>query len=299
MGRLVVVITVTMSIAMALLVAPAAHAGLYMEHEAVMPNPADMTRSIRQTLHSWLEGQRFKRESPLRGETIIIDLVKREVYGVNADKKTYWKMAVEKYQQLALLSLVVMGVKVAPDGTPIVPEPMFEATGQSSTIEGRKAAEVRAAGVLPTGVSTSLWVSRDVPVEAGKLAQHMRISLGDPRGPSWDALFRQWESLPGYPVQNVTTIRAPQGNILTSETLLTFREMKIPDSEFQVPKGYALVTDPVTELERQAAAAQAPVGIGAPLGKRPPVPVGAVPKGTAPLPSSSPSVSPSAPPVRR
>ncbi|MCC7109068.1 MAG: hypothetical protein IT382_07265, partial [Deltaproteobacteria bacterium] len=45
-----------------------ADAGVYMEHEAVLPNPADLSKSIKQTLHSWQDGRRFKRESPLRGE---------------------------------------------------------------------------------------------------------------------------------------------------------------------------------------------------------------------------------------
>ena len=30
-----------------------ARAGTYLEHEAVLPNPADLTKSIKQTLHSW------------------------------------------------------------------------------------------------------------------------------------------------------------------------------------------------------------------------------------------------------
>jgi len=245
-----------------------AQAGMYLEHEAVLPNPVDMTKSIKQTLHSWHEGKRFKRESPMRGETVIIDLVKREVYGVNDQKKTYWKMGADKYQQLALLSLVVMGVKLGPDGMPIVPDPLFVETKQTATIEGRKSFEVKIAGALPPGVTTSIWVSKEVPVEVDTIVAQMRISLGDPKGAGYEALFHQWGSLPGYPVQNVTTIRGPQGLITTSETLLTFREMKIPDSEFAVPKGYALIADPLSELEKAAAAQAGPAGIGAPLGQK-------------------------------
>jgi hypothetical protein len=267
----------------------AAHAGLYMEHEAILPNPADMTRSLKQTLHSWHEGKRFKRESPLRGETVIIDLEKREVYGVNEQKKTYWKMPAERYQQLAMMSLIVMGVKVGADGQLVVPDPLFAQTSQTSTIEGRKAVEVKIAGELPPGVQTSIWVSKDVPIDVKSLVEQMRISLGDPRGAGYEALFRQWGSLGGYPIQNVTTIRTPNGVITTSETLLTFREMKIPDSEFQVPKGFALVTDPVTELERAAAGASGPVGIGAPLSQKPARPVG------APAPAATPAATPAAP----
>lgn len=269
----VLVVVLSLAFAMPALLATDARAGVYMEHEAVLPNPADLTKSLKQTLHSWHEGRRFKRESPLRGETVIIDLDKREVYGVNEQKKTYWKMPADKYQQLALTSLVVMGVQVSPAGQPLVPDPMFAPTSKTSTIEGRAAVEMKVTGKLPPGVSTSIWVSKDVPVEMTNLVEQMRISLGDPKGPAFEQLFQQWGALPGYPVQNVTEIRTPQGTIVTSETLLTVQEKKIPDSEFQVPKGFALVIDPVTELERQAAAANGPAGIGAPLQAKPATPV--------------------------
>lgn len=259
-----------------LLSAVPAQAGWYLEHEAVLPNPADMTKSIKQTLHTWHEGRKFKRESPLRNETVVIDLDKGEVYGINAQKKTYWKLPAAKYQQLAMLALVVMGVKLAPDGQPIVPDPMFAETGQTATIEGRKAFEVKIAAQLPPGVSTSLWLSKEVPVDVSQLVDQMRLSLGNPQGAAYENLFRQWGALKAYPVQNVTTISMNDPRtgrpttITTSETLLTFREMKVPAEEFAIPKGFALVTDPITELERAAAqmqAGQPAVGIGAPLGK--------------------------------
>jgi hypothetical protein len=247
-----------------------AHAGLYLEHEAVLPNPADMTKSIKQTLHTWHEGNRFKRESPLRNETVIIDLDKGEVYGVNTQKKTYWQLPAAKYRQLAMLSLVVMGVKVSADGTPIVPDPMFAATGQTATIEGRPAFEVKVAAQLPPGVTTSLWLSKAVALDPSQLVQQMKVSLGNPTGAAFDRLYAQWGGLSAYPVQNVTTIRLPNNALITtSETLLTYREMKIPASEFAVPAGFALVGDPITELEKAAAAAApSAAGIAAPLGSR-------------------------------
>lgn len=276
-------LVVALGLLSALLLVIPAQAGWYLQHEAVLPNPADMTKSIKQTLNTYHEGKKFKRESPLRNETVVIDLDKGEVYGINTQKRTYWKLPTAKYQQLALLSLVVMGVKLGPDGMPVVPDPMFAETGQTATIEGRKSFEVKVAAQLPPGVTTSLWLSSEVPVGIQQLVEQMKVSLGNPTGPAYDALFRQWASLRGYPVQNVTTISmndprtGKPTTITTSETLLTYREMKIPATEFAVPKGFALVTDPVTELERAAAQMQmqqAPAaGIGAPLGAKPPSPV--------------------------
>lgn len=254
-----------------------ARAGTYLEHEAVLPNPADLTKSIKQVLHSWQDGRRFKRESPLRGEVVIIDLDKNAVFGVNAARKTYWKLPADKYQRLALMSLVVMGIKLGADGTPEVPDPMFAPTGRSATIDRWHAQELKISAQLPPGVSTSIWVSPDVTLPLTQLVAQMRVSLGDPKGAAYEGLFRQWGALPGYPVQNVTTVQTPNGLVTTSETLLSFREMPIAPSEFEVPKGFALVTDPLTELEQKMmAGGGAPAGIGAPLKSAPPPP--AVPK---------------------
>ncbi|MBI1947209.1 MAG: hypothetical protein HYS27_16055 [Deltaproteobacteria bacterium] len=249
-----------------------ARAGTYLEHEAVLPNPADLSKSIKQVLHSWQDGRRFKRESPLRGEVVIIDLDKKAVFGVNESRKTYWKLSTERYQRLALMSLVVMGVQLGLDGNPIVPDPMFTATGNKALIDERwHAVEMKITAALPPGVSTSIWVSPDVTLPLAQLVSQMRVSLADPKGAAYETLYRQWSALPGYPVQNVTTVQTPNGLVTTSETLLTFREMKIEPSTFEVPKGFALVTDPLTELEqRMQAGGGAPAGIGAPLKPPPP-----------------------------
>jgi hypothetical protein len=244
--------------------APPATAGIYTEHEAVLPNPVTF-QPIKQTIRSWREGRRYKRENPLRNETVVVDLDKREVIGINAAQRTYWKLPADKYQQLAMLSLVVMGVTATPDGKLVVPDPMFVPREETAVIEGRKARRVDIGGQLPQGVSTSIWLSDEVKLPIDDLVEQLRISLGDPKGPEFESLFRQWKQLKGYPVQTVTVIKTPQAEVVTSETLLRYEERKIPLAEFEVPKGFALVSDPITDFERAAVNMRGPAGIGAPL----------------------------------
>lgn len=253
---------------LASLVAVSAHAGTYMEHEAVLPNPVTL-KPVKQTIRSWRDGKKYKRENPMRNETVVVDLDKREVIGISASTKTYWKLSAERYQQLAMISLVVMGVSATPDGKVNVPDPLFTKTAQTAVIEGRKAYEVKVNGNMPQGVSTSIWLSEEVKLPMDDLVEQLRISLGDPKSPELEPLFRQWKELKGYPVQNVTTIQTPQGEVVTSETLLRYETKKIDKAEFEIPKGYALVTDPITQLEEAQRKAQGPAGIGAPL-KPPP-----------------------------
>ena len=253
--------------AIAAIAAPAASAGYYMEHESVMPNPATF-QPMKATVRSWHDGKRFKRENPIRNEVVIIDLESRMVVGMNPTQKTYWKLPAERYRQLAMLSLVVMGVTPKPDGTIDVPDPLFIKTGQTAVVEGRKAYQVKVLGKLPPGVESEVWLSEEIPLTTEKLIAELRLALGDPKDPSFELLFGQWRELTGYPIQNVTTIMTPKGKVMSSETLLTFREMPIDPKEFLIPKGYALTEDPISMMERLMAAQQGPAGIGAPLPKK-------------------------------
>lgn len=253
-----------------------ARAGYYMEHEAILPNPATL-QPMKASVKSWHEGKRFKRESAMRNEVVIIDLETKQVTGLNPAAKTYWKLPAERYRQLALLSLIVMGVQPRADGSIDVPDPLFVATGVKAVIEGRNAYQVKVQGKLPQGIETEVWLSEEVPLTTAKLVDELRLALGDPKDPSYEKFFNQWLELRGYPIQNVTSIMTPKGRVVTSETLLTFREMKIDVGEFAIPKGYALTEDPITMMERMAAQMKGPVGVGAPLKQNKPQVPGTLP----------------------
>ena len=249
------------------LVAGAARAGMYTEEELVVPNPADMTKSIKQVVHTWSDAKHLKQDVPQLGGTVIIDLDKGQVLGVLDGKKQYWKMPLEKYRdQLAVIALAGFGVTPNPDGSLQVPNNLFTETKNVATIEGRKATEWTVTSSSLPGLTTSVWVSTEVPFDAKVAVAQLRLQLGDPKKPGFEDFFTQWGGLGGYPIQYVTTVRMQQSQIVTSRTLLTALEKDPAPGTFTVPKGYALVEDPLTQLQRQAAAQQKPVGIGAPLG---------------------------------
>jgi len=249
------------SLAVAALVvalSPAARAGYYVEHKAELPNP--MTQQLMEsTVRSWHEGKRFKRENPLRGETVIIDLEKGQVTGVNDGAKTFWQVPVERYRKLAVVSLIVMGVQMSPDGKVKVPDGLLAPTGQKLTIAGSgtnrwDAYEVRVNGKLPVpGMTTSFWLSEDVGLPMEKMIDEMRIALNDPKDPELKKLFDQWRALKGYPVQSVTVVETPRGTLKTTETLMSWRKETIPAATFEVPKGYTKTIDPITQLENMQA----------------------------------------------
>ncbi|MFZ9888439.1 MAG: hypothetical protein ACO3JL_13130 [Myxococcota bacterium] len=245
-----------------------ARAGYYMEHEAVLPNPQTM-QPQRSTVRSWHEGRRFKRQTPMTNEFVIIDLDKGEVVGINEDLRTYWRMPSARYHQVSLMSLMVMGVTPTADGGIATPPGLFKKTGQTAEIAGRKAYEVEVQGKLPPGMRTTFWLSTEVPLPMARMVEQLNFALGEPKHPGFQDLFAQWRSLEGYPVQSITSMRFPQGGVITtSETLVLYRDEKVSPSVFEVPKGYSMTTDPITLAEQalqQAKQGQPPAGLSAPL----------------------------------
>jgi hypothetical protein len=243
-----------------------AQAGYYLEQELVVPNPVTF-QPIRSTVRSWHEGKRSKREDPARNEMVVLDLETRTVIGLNSSARTYWKLPAERYRQLALASLVVLGVRPQADGTLEVPETLFVPTGLKATVAGREATQVKVKGSLPPGIETELWLSESVPLTTETIVIDLRLALGDPQHPSFERFFAQWRSLKGYPIQTVTTVTTPKGRVVTSETLLRFVPQTIDPSEFDVPAGYTLTEDPITQKERVMQNQIGPIGIDAPLRK--------------------------------
>mgnify|MGYP000005533475 CR=1 FL=1 len=263
-------------VAVVALASQSAAAGYYVEHEMVMPNPMAMQNpgmggvpTMKTKVRSWHDGNKLRKETEMRNETVIIDADKGMVYGLNTASKTYWEITVERYRKISLMQLMVFGVKTQADGSVLVPENLFMPTGQVATVNGRKSFELKLNAPLPTGMTTSIWCSQEVKMPVQKVADELRIALGNPKNPGYSKLFKQWERLDGYPVQTVTTVPTAQGPLVTSETLLAYREEKVPASMFTVPKGFTKVVDPITQTEEmqrrmreQAAGIQRPLNYG-------------------------------------
>lgn len=241
-----------------------ARAGYYMEQEMVISNP-QTGAPIKGTIKTWREGDHFKKTGGPTNEVVLLDMKKKEVVGINDAAKTYWKMSTTRYAQIAALALVAMGVVPKADGSFDVPDPMFISTGETAVIEGKKARKVKIAAQLPQGLETELWIGDDLPINSETMIEELKLVLGDPKGGSYQALFAQLETLKGYPVQQVTSAVTAKGRLMSSQTLLTYREMNVDAAEFAVPKGYTLTEDPITMMERMAAAQRGSVGVGAPL----------------------------------
>lgn len=245
--------------------ASSAIAGTYLEYETIFPNPVT-GKPVKSLVRSWREGNKLKRESPMRNEMIIVDFEQKKVFGVNDKNKTYWEMPASEYQYIAVQSLPAFGIAVQPDGSIGVPDPLFRVTGEQGEVAGHAAQEYKIAAKNRQTQDMSLWISSDIPLKGADMAWEMKMILGDPAHPSYQKFYQAWEKMPGYPVQTVTTLHTSQGDIIAAETLVTCRSEKIPMQQFLVPKEYQKIDNPMVMLQK-AAQKPAPVGLDAPLGQ--------------------------------
>lgn len=221
--------------------------GYYLKHEMIFPNPMTGQES-KHTVESWHQGNKYRRSNPMTNEAVVIDLDNQKVFGINDDAKTFWEIPMEQYRPMAMMPLMVMGVRPMPDGSIQIPEKMFKASGKAETIGSFKAYEVNVVSDLPPGMETAFWLSTDVKMPKKKLIDELRVSLANPGNKELEKLYTHWRNLDGYPVRTVTKMTTPRGNLSTQETLTHYESKRIPASTFIVPKGYKKTIDPLTRM---------------------------------------------------
>jgi hypothetical protein len=237
--------------------------GYHLTHEMVFPNPATM-QETKHTVDSWHQGNKYRRFNPMTNEAVVIDLDNQKVFGINDDAKTFWELPMEQYRPMALMPLMVMGVRPMPDGSVRVPDNLFKPTGKVEKIGKFKSYEVTVNAQLPQGMSTSFWLSESVKLPKEKLISELKISLAGPTDPELDKLFSEWRKYDGYPVRTVTKMVTPNGQMMTQETLIKYKKKKISAKMFLVPKGYKKTIDPITRIRnmQQQMQQQRPGGLG-------------------------------------
>jgi hypothetical protein len=260
--------TFGLAIALGIFLAPAARAGTYLEHEKVFPNPVTL-KSMTAKVRTWRDGDMMRREDPLTGNILILDLKKGQIKGYSKRDRTYWVVDEKAFRATVNQSLVLLGAKPLPNGDIEVPPGIFKPTGKKATIAGRKAYEVAVTAALPPGQSASYWFSEEVPSSMEEMVSDLRAALGNPSGAGFEKLFSQWRALQGYPVQQVTVIQTASGAIIHSETLLKYEKQKVDPTLFKVPAGFKKIEDPMARLSgaTQSRIQPAVPGIDAPLSR--------------------------------
>jgi Domain of unknown function (DUF4412) len=133
-------------------------------------------------------------------------------------------------------------------------KPDLKPTGKKQTINGFECEEY--VGMVE-GMDVTFWVTKDVKNQKEILDQLGKLSGG---GNPFEGALKSGEDFPGIPIR--TVIKTPQAGTATM-TVVSIKDMDVPDSTFQIPSGYKIMSLP----KSQAPGAGAPPMPANPAGR--------------------------------
>jgi hypothetical protein len=158
---------------------------------------------------------------------------------------TYSEMNLTMVQQIALLTLAMMGAQMNEKGEIMVPDDLYLHTGNKKKVGAWNTEEIAlnpkyaGQGFME---SFSLWVTKDLNLPAKLFADNMNRILGEPKGPA-EKLLKLWSTLEGYPVMMETNMMG-----FTTTTITTkIEKISLSDDLFQLPPGLKQVPNPFME----------------------------------------------------
>lgn len=188
---------------------------------------------------TWIKGDRLRRDEGEKSRTILVLPGQANAWLVNHRDSTIAPIFPETLQGLSLLGIGMFGIASdSVTGKPVIPPQIFHKTGRSQTLNGWHAEEVQVqtggSTASPQGAGgTSLWISGDAGLDIGVYLDILKRMMG-PFYEDYAQMMVQFRQLNGYPV----LIRGSLMGMEISQALASVESMDIPDSAFELPKGY-------------------------------------------------------------
>ena len=195
---------------------------------------------------TWFQGDKIRREEGVSSVTIG-RLDKGIFWMISEEEGTYSVIDLETMQQIATLTMAMMGAQLDEKGEIRINDDLYVRTGEKTKINGWTAEKVemnpKYAGLVQEFI---LWISSDCGAPPELYSNIMRSVFGEPEG-EVQKLFKLWKELNGYPVKTEMTMMGVKRITLTK----TIKKIDIPASMFELPEGLTEVENPMKQaLER-------------------------------------------------
>ena len=220
------------------LLLPGQETGLVLTETVKTPPMFGFPAKTRQ-VKIWIKGDRLRRDEGEKSRTILVLPGSGRAWLVNHRDSTVAPILPETLQGLSLLGIGMFGIASdSVTGKPVIPPQIFTRTGRSQILNGWNAEEVQVqSGVSPASPQgsngTSLWISGDAGLDIGVYLDILKRMMG-PFYEDYARLMVQFRQLNGYPV----LIRGSLMGMEISQALASVERTDIPDSAFDLPKGY-------------------------------------------------------------
>lgn len=223
-------------LALCLSTARAGAGGYYLEEELLRSAPG--SEPTRDVLRTWIEGGNMRKEEAASGRVTIFREADKVVLVLDPKSKRYAKITREAMDALgrdAVTSFV---------GGEEDPAKWLEITGNKKRLGEWNASEVRILDRPFPGLTMTLWLSEDVPIEPAVRDRFAAAMFGEANPAT--RLLMAIRTLPGYPVEVRVAVRLSAGQILEmTQRLLKVTELAtIPAERFAIPAGYVAASPP-------------------------------------------------------
>jgi hypothetical protein len=220
------------------LLLPGQETGLVLTETVKTPPMFGFPAKTRQ-VRTWIKGDRLRRDEGEKSRTVLVLPGQGGAWMINHRDSTIAPILPETLQGLSMLGIGMFGIASdSVTGKPVIPPRIFRKTGRSQTLNGWHAEEVQVQSggspASPKGNSgTILWVSGDAGLDISVYLDILKRMMG-PYYEDYAQLMIQFRQLNGYPV----LIRGSLMGMEISQALISVERNDIPDSAFELPKGY-------------------------------------------------------------
>ena len=214
--------------------------GFYIEELNIGIDPAGNSDTM--SVITWFQGDKIRRDEGYSSITIG-RLDKGVFWMISEEEGTYSVIDLETMQQIATLTMAMMGAQLDEKGEIRINDDLYVRTGEKAKINGWTAEKVemnpKYAGMVQEFI---LWISSDCGAPPELYSDVMRSIFGEPEG-EVQKLFKLWNELNGYPVKTEMTIMGVKRITLTQ----TIDKIDVPASMFELPDGLTEVENPMKQ----------------------------------------------------
>jgi len=211
--------------------------GYIIEEEWTTPPLFGMPGNTRM-VKTWIAEDKMRRDEADSSQIVLIRPDLGKLWMIRPKTKSYIEMDRETLQGLSMMAVMVFGIGIRPEtGKPAIPDSLFMKTGKEMRIGSWNCREIQVR--RQKGRSVVIWISGETGLESGLYTNMLKKLMG-PAASDYEAFFRQLDTLDGYPV----LVESGMGGRKLTQKLIGVRSQPIPDSVFEIPKGYRKAEPP-------------------------------------------------------
>jgi len=223
-----------LALALIFAIPAAAEEGYYLEEEVTRESPG--RPSTKEKSQTWMVADKLRKEEARSGSVTIFREDKSLLWVLDVAAKTYFEVTRAEMDAMGRQSVAMLLPETEDPGT------WLERTGKTKKVGHWQAYEVRVEDRPVQGMTLTMWLSEDVPIDREIRDRFGRSMFGE--GNPAAALLKGLRELDGYPVEVLLSVRLGNERIQMRQRLRKVEPRDVESDRFEIPDGYVRVPSP-------------------------------------------------------